>query len=265
MTDHAYVAYLDILGYKELLEADVRAGSQNFKDRMIQAFRAFEAVNRSRYAYRAISDSIFISCTERSAAHEFLCILREVYVSFLDEGLLIRGGISFGQHFENQSITYSPVLTKAHALESAVAEFPRIMIDSNILDMFPDLKRDGIALRSGKFWFLNVVTTESFEKTWGAAKSTCTSNRLVIDCNERARMKHRWLQEFLLEMADKLQIIRPEPYLGIFDHYTQHTDPSTLDKTPGQICLVCLGGVMVDAPDMYGSTCSKCGAYAPGI
>lgn len=217
MTDYAYVAFLDILGYKELLDADVRAGTQTFKDRMTRAFRAFEQVNCSRYQYKAISDSIFLTCTEREAANEFLCVVREVYVSFLLEGLLIRGGVSFGQHFETQSITYSPVLTKAYLLESQIAEFPRIMVDTNVDDMFPSLKGEGLILRTGNHWFLNVVTCTTFDNVWTAAMQAYESSKEVIQKSERVRMKHRWLQDYLIEVAHKLHIAPPQPYLGIFD------------------------------------------------
>lgn len=217
MNDHAYVAFLDILGYKELLAADVKIGAQTFKDRMIRAFRAFETINHSRHPYKAISDSIFITCTERAAAREFLCVVRDVYVSFLVEGLLIRGGVSFGQHFETQSITYSPVLTKAYLLESEFAEFPRIMVDANVYDMFPQLKDDGLILRTGNQWFLNVVTAETFEKVWTAAEAAYISSKPVVQTSERVRIKYRWLQDFLIEVARKLGIEPPKPYLGIFD------------------------------------------------
>lgn len=217
MTDYAYVAYLDILGYKELLDADVRAGTQTFKDRMTKAFRTFETVNHSRHHYKAISDSIFITCTERAAVKEFLCVVRDVYVSFLVEGLLIRGGVSFGQHFETQTITYSPVLTKAYLLESEIAEFPRIMVDSNVYDMFPELKDHGLILQTGNHWFLNVVTNETFANVWAAAERAFISSKLAIQKSERVRIKHRWLQDFLIEVARKLGIAPPKPYLGIFD------------------------------------------------
>lgn len=217
MTDHAYVAYLDILGYKELLDADLKAGTHTFKDRMTRAFRTFEEINTSRHHYKAISDSIFISCTDRSAANEFLCVVRDVYIAFLSEGLMIRGGVSYGQHFENPSITYSPVLTKAYLLESEVAEFPRVMVDSNIYDMFPELKNEGLLLRTGSHWFLNVVTKDTFEDVWNAAMSAFTSSKPIINKSERVRIKHRWLQDFLIEVSLKFGITQPQPYLPIFD------------------------------------------------
>lgn len=273
MADHAYVAFLDILGYKELLAADVRAGTQTFKERMTRAFRTFESVNQSRYAYRAISDSIFISCSERSEAGELLCLLRKVYVSFLTEGLLIRGGVSFGQHFQNQSITYSPVLTKAHALESQVAEFPRIMVDSNILDMYPELKSENLVLRSGVSWFLNTVTVDTFDSVWAAAMAACAASKFVIERNERVRIKHRWLQDFLLEMADLFKNDRPASYLGVFDSseikIVSTSSRPFIGGSPcqmsGQPCPACPDGMMDIDPTQTGVQCNKCGLVVPAI
>ena len=210
MTDHAYVAYLDILGYRELLDIDVREGSNIFRDRMIRAFRCFDSVNQSKYQYKAISDSIFICCTERELAQEVLETLRTVFIAFLHEGLLIRGGLSFGQHFQNQTITYSPVLTKAYALESQVAQFPRIMIDTNIIEMFGSLKDSGLVLKSGENWFLDVVTSDNFKTTWDAANNTHRDNIESIKRNESVRIKHRWFQDYLSEAA-RLKGLCPAP------------------------------------------------------
>jgi len=217
MADHAYVAFLDILGYRELLAEDVTKGTQDFRDRLIRAFRAFDSVNQSRYNYRAVSDSIFITCADRNASEEFLEVLRTVFVSFLSESLLIRGGVSFGAHFNNQSITYSPVLTKAYLLESTVAEFPRIMIDQNIVEMFPGLLQGQLILRSGENYFLNIVTPDTFNEVWGSAKKACEKSGAILRRNERVRIKHRWLQDLLLESAERLEVPVPPRYLGIFD------------------------------------------------
>jgi hypothetical protein len=227
MADHAYVAFLDILGYKELLDADLNEGTQTFKDRMTKAYRTFESVNNSRYQNWSISDSIFISCTDRSSAKEFLIVVRNVYVSFLKEGLLIRGGVSFGQHFQTQSITYSPVLTKAYLLEHEVAQFPRIMVDTNILDMFPELRDSGLILRTGTHFFLNVVTAETFDTVWAAARAARILSNPVIQKNEQVRIKHRWLQDYLIEAARKFGLNQPEQYLSIFDE-----GPVALEITP---------------------------------
>jgi hypothetical protein len=217
MPDYAYMAFLDILGYKNLLNSDINQGTQVFKNKMITAFRVFDSVNQATYAYKAISDSIFIVCQNRESAEDLLKLLRSVFVAFLNEGLLIRGGVSYGEHFQNQTITYSPVLTKAYNLESTIADFPRIMIDANIIDMFPTLKDSRIALRTGNYWYLNIATEENYQALWSAAEITFNASKQEIENSEKVRIKHKWLQDYLIEVADCYGIPRNTPYLNMFD------------------------------------------------
>lgn len=217
MADYSYVAFLDILGYKNLLDHDIKNGTQIFKSKMIEAFRVLDNVNQAKFAHKVISDSIFISCSDREAIPELMNILSNVFLAFLEKGLLIRGGVSYGEHFQNQTITYSPALTKAYILESNIADFPRIMIDQNIIDMFPHLKNNKIALRTGENWYLNVATKENYEKIWGFAQSTHTANLEEINKNEKVRSKHRWLQDFLIEIAEIIEIQPHKRYINMFD------------------------------------------------
>lgn len=221
MTDYSYIAFLDILGYKNLLEHDINNGTQIFKTKMIEAFRVLDNVNQAKFAHKVISDSIFISCSDREAAPELMEILRNVFVAFLEKGLLIRGGVSYGEHFENRTITYSPALTKAYLLESAIAEFPRIMVDQNIVDMFQGLKENSDVLKSGKNWYLNVVNTANYDDVCRFAFSTYQSNINEINNNEKVRIKHRWLQDFLYEISSVIGLNPKERYIKMFDPIDQ--------------------------------------------
>jgi hypothetical protein len=217
MTDYAYMAFLDILGYRNLLGLDIAQGTQIFKSKMITAFRIFDGYNHAKFAYKAISDSIFISCQGRESAEDLLVMLRDVFVAFLGEGLLIRGGVSYGEHFQNHSITYSPVLTKAYQLESTIVHFPRIMIDPNIVDMFPELKEKLMVLRTGNNWYLNIATPENYDKLWHSAKETFENSKEDAHKDEIVRIKHRWLQDYLIEIASTCRCEHNPPYLPIFD------------------------------------------------
>jgi hypothetical protein len=217
VADYAYIAFLDILGYKNLLEHDIKNGTQIFKGKMIAAFRVLDTVNQAKFAHKVISDSIFISCSDRDAAPELMEILSNVFIAFLETGLLIRGGVSYGEHFQNQTITYSPALTKAYLLESTIAEFPRIMVDQNIVDMFPKLKNKNTILRSGDNWYLNIADRENYDRIWGFAMLTYEANIDQVNSNEKVRMKHRWLQDFLLEIGEVMGVKKNEKYIRMFD------------------------------------------------
>jgi hypothetical protein len=221
MADYSYIAFLDILGYKNLLDHDIKNGTQIFKEKMIEAFRVLDNVNQAKFAHKVISDSIFISCSDREAAPELVAILRNVFVAFLEKGLLIRGGVSYGEHFQNQTITYSPALTKAYLLESTIAEFPRIMVDPNIVDMFPELKNTREVLKTGDNWYLNIANKENYDDVCRFAFSTYQSNINEINGSEKVRIKHRWLQDFLCEISSVIGLDPKERYIKMFDPIDQ--------------------------------------------
>lgn len=221
MADYSYIAFLDILGYKNLLDHDIKNGTQIFKSKMIEAFRVLDNVNQAKFAHKVISDSIFLSCSDREAAPELMATLRNVFVAFLEKGLLIRGGVSYGEHFQNQTITYSPALTKAYLLESTIAEFPRIMVDPNIIDMFPALKDKHEVLKSGVNWYLNIANKENYENVCEYALSTYQSNINEINTSEKVRIKHRWLQDFLFEISGIIGTPQKERYIKMFDPIDQ--------------------------------------------
>ena len=187
---------------------------------MTRAFRHFENINRSRHQYQVISDAIYFTCSDREAVDEFLGHLRSIFIAFLEEGLLIRGGVTFGQHFMNNSITYSPALTSAYELESTTALFPRIMVNDNIPTMFPHLVANQSILKSGRNWFLAVANTDNWHKLWQHAKSIAQTDAAAINGSEQIRIKHKWLQDHLVESASIFEISCPHPYIGTSDLFT---------------------------------------------
>ncbi|WP_445682396.1 hypothetical protein [Radicibacter daui] len=232
MADYSYVAFLDILGYKNLLDTDIKNGNQAFKEKMITAFHVFDDVNGAHFSHQAISDSIFITCADRNLIFDLINILGKVFCSFLEQGLLIRGGVSYGEHFHNQTITYSPALTKSYMLESTLADFPRIMVDNNIHEMFPDAYERKLILKSGPNWFLNVINENNHQSIWDSAKAIFDESSEEILSSERVRAKHRWLQDYIIEACQYIGVnhLEKTPYLPVFDSYlAPHNDRAPAD------------------------------------
>jgi hypothetical protein len=214
--DYSYFAYLDVLGYRSLLKEDRENNELVFKEKLINSFNIFNDVNSSIYHYNAISDSIFIRCNNRDRLLDFLSLVKKVYISFIEQGLFLRGGISFGKHFENDRITYSYVLTKAYELEQQVAFYPRIIIDNNIITMMESQKKtlvdSKLILRTGNIYFLNIIDPENWLHIYECAKSMYNTNIESINEDESARIKHMLFQNYLIEMIPSSCEAR-EPYI----------------------------------------------------
>lgn len=214
-----YFAYLDVLGYKNFLKSDLKSSEMRFKDKLLVAFHVFDDVNNTVYQYKAVSDSIFLKCTNREKFIGFLELIKKIYIAFIKQGLFLRGGLAYGKHFENDRITYSHVLTKAHDLANSLAEYPRVVIDENIILMLEDQKIDilnsKLVLKSGNIYFLNIIDSSNWLDIFESAQFMYNNDKDQIDGDERARMKHIWFQNYLIEMKPE-ELENKEKYIEIF-------------------------------------------------
>ena len=126
---YVYVALLDVLAYRGRLQADRDSGTLSFKDDLQRAMTVLGDINEADFQYQAISDTIIITCPRREGFTDLLGLLKGVFVSFLKEGLLLRGGVAYSQHFKSSHVTYSHAIALAYELESRQAVYPRIVID----------------------------------------------------------------------------------------------------------------------------------------
>jgi hypothetical protein len=201
---YVYAALLDVLGYRERLERDRRQGSLKFKDVLENALRCLASINDAEYSHQAISDTIILTCSARDKLVSFLCVLRDVQISFLRNGLFLRGGVTFQQHFRSGAITYSPAYAGAHELESKIAIYPRIVVDHNIVDMFEssglgsELTGARLLCECNGVFFVNIVDEENWSELFTKAKELYQHDSLSMKRVEGVFSKHWWFQEYLL-------------------------------------------------------------------
>ncbi|MGR4068637.1 hypothetical protein [Billgrantia sp. C5P2] len=149
-TEH-YCAFLDILGYKKKSE-EYFSGSYNLYGRFRRALsHAIEVQKISSLLWdvsgldvKFFSDSVILTIPKDKSTDGGLigllhfCRVLSAHLSF--EGLFLRGGISEGLHkdvVDNEygfSFTSSVALQRAYVLDSTKAIFPRIVIDSSIIE-----------------------------------------------------------------------------------------------------------------------------------
>ena len=58
---YVYAALLDVLGYRQRLQQDLRGGTLSFKDSLQRAMQALADVNEADYSYQAISDTVILT------------------------------------------------------------------------------------------------------------------------------------------------------------------------------------------------------------
>lgn len=201
---YTYTALIDVLSYRFRLEQDVKSGTFSFKDDLISALSVLNDINSSIFGVQAISDTIILTCTSHDQFSEFLEILRSIFLAFLKRGLFIRGGIAYSKHFQSGRITYSHAVARAYEIENKIATYPRIVIDSNIIQMFesemlPNIFGKGLLAEHNGVTFLNVLNRENWREYFELASRLYDKDRKFITTNESAFSKHQWFEKYLFD------------------------------------------------------------------
>ncbi len=217
---YTFVALLDVLGYRNKIEADRQSASESFKTKLEAALAVLTGLNEAEISYQAISDTIIIANHPSAPFSDLLRTLKRVHLAFLQQGLFLRGGVAFAPHFKSGAITYSHALPVAYQLEQKQAVYPRVVIDSNIAQMFTDgeklsgeaeiVRDEALICVENGVYFLNVAYGVS-DEYYELARKIYLEEEGYLNGREHELAKHRWLQNYIMAIspARRLEYIRP--------------------------------------------------------
>lgn len=137
-----YVAFLDILGFSEMVASDLGSENQPNLSKLFRCHQSAAGIFKDdpSCTITQFSDSIVVARPfERAGFDWFAAKVAEYQRLLLDEGLICRGGVSVNKHFSNGAFTFSAGVIDAYKIESSVAKFPRVVISPDLIDLiFPD-------------------------------------------------------------------------------------------------------------------------------
>ena len=162
-----YVAFLDILGFKNMINSfdcnklyeifkrimDASDTTANVDDKEVEAF--------GHIKYYIMSDSVvvYIDAGITDALFALLSSCQTIQMALLRDNILLRGGVERGTLFRENSVIFGKGLTQAYLLESNVALFPRIVFNQELLD---DGKVRNVAV-SQDVWNLFLISKDNDE------------------------------------------------------------------------------------------------------
>lgn len=141
-----FVAFLDILGFKEVVlsrkQADQNKIAKYFDVVEMTVHKLKENSEKSELGFIIISDSVILSMPSGHNEEENIDALRQLCIAvgviqseLLKNKLWLRGGISNGlAYFDYQrNIVVGPGYINAYTLESNSAIFPRVILDNQLI------------------------------------------------------------------------------------------------------------------------------------
>ncbi|WP_211461579.1 hypothetical protein [Collimonas silvisoli] len=139
-----YVAFLDVLGFKEMVHSDMLGDNHLFLSKLFKCHQSAAQIfsDDPNCSITQFSDSIVVSKPYDAKSFTWFATRVAQYQRLLlDEELLCRGGIAVNKHFSNGSFTFSAGLIAAYGVESQTARYPRVVISPEVMDLvFPERK-----------------------------------------------------------------------------------------------------------------------------
>jgi len=146
------VAFIDILGFKALLDETLDKKGNDNEEAINAVVSAYEAIRdiwdldkKSDYLNTKSSQtkkvSIFSDCLvvsfEINQPSEVFFTLLEIkwlIMRLLARKILCRGAISLGKFIHTDNYLFGPALVEAYLLESKAAMYPRVILDTNVIE-----------------------------------------------------------------------------------------------------------------------------------
>jgi len=151
------VAFLDILGFKELVQHSVHSKDPvdteiiigTIQSALKDALKNIETGENKELKlikYKVFSDCTCLSTpTFQDKANEatnlctFITMIKGYTFNLIRRNIYLRGGISTGYHYEDDYMIFSDGLIKAHHLEKKEALYPRTILDEDLVQRFKRL------------------------------------------------------------------------------------------------------------------------------
>ena len=140
-TSEYVVAFIDILGASAMIKDKPDETLNIVHKRYEQSIEFYEQAFgklKSALNVRIFSDNIVLFCDcKKIPAIEALKIITMltsiIQINFLNDDILLRGGITKGDFFADDIMIWGNALVKAYDIESNIAIYPRIVIDPDLI------------------------------------------------------------------------------------------------------------------------------------
>lgn len=239
--EERYCLFLDILGFKEIINASVSERNNTGTPQASEIFfglkriastlnyklgisgKSGEVIPSSRKVTQ-FSDSVVVSylADEIGSLADMLYDVLHLQLKLINRNMLIRGAITRGKLYHSEDLVFGPALVEAAELEK-LAMYPRVIVDREILQdagivdsgfsspSKPSLRTpESLVTRDlDGLYFVDyfAVYPEDFDDDWGDTGHYLLKLRDVVKGLSQkkqlsVRMKHSWLRQKFNEVAE---------------------------------------------------------------
>ncbi len=192
--NYAIVAFVDILGFSEMVKSDCENKNGNLKFFKVLRELNDKAKSIAECSIKQFSDSIvFTSPLSPDNYKKMIGVLSDYQYELICQSIVCRGAISYGKHYEENEFMFSQALIEAYQLECTEAKYPRIIISNNLRDYYDEHQIEGIIRERDALFFVDYFRGRDKEKLRIILKKF---NYEMINCSMNIKEKYYWLNEY---------------------------------------------------------------------
>lgn len=242
------VAFIDILGFKKLVESSLN--SPEVAERIYRALQLIygrkkdnesdDLPGMQKYGVEVavFSDSVVISYPLDYSGGLFFVLLDVIHLQLelMCLGILIRGGIAIGPLYHSGQIVYGPAMNQAYHLESVRAVYPRIILDGqtvvngilrtcaqgHTVQMEAEYVDSCIRKDVDGFYYLDILRQDSELSDYGDEYYYWLENvrKIIVGglndnmADKRVYAKYVWLKNYFNEVVSDKEAFYPTPETG---------------------------------------------------
>ena len=208
------IAYIDLMGIKERIKSQYTLTTLWM---LIKSIDSFCKGNRRLY-YKAFSDNIVI-CEKidehnpNMAIDDVVSIVREIeFFMFHIEFPFVRGAIVAGDIYYDNDYVLGEALLKAYSIEQNDAVFPRIIVDTSVIDLVKSRTIDYVIQDRDGLYFFDYMDAKRSDKSKNLLRAIRTLKANIIwnlkvnKYNATIVSKMEWLVNYFNESCEQFSI-----------------------------------------------------------
>lgn len=197
-----FVAYLDILGFSNMVKSDCESpnNSEKYMDNLFEIYEHTRNLHDTNSELDIIqfSDSTVLTMPfSKDKFSLFVKMISEFQYNLFCKGIICRGGIAYGKHFAKEGFLFSAGLINAYNIEREIARYPRIVVSNDLIEL---IYKNGIFVEDVQLLreYDNAFFVDFLENT--DLNEAADKLKLILEKNKptntSVKEKQRWLSEY---------------------------------------------------------------------
>ena len=209
--DQYLVAYLDFLGMKRKMNETNSYTSFRIMQFIVsgvygRARLISETNNVDDFKIKMFSDNLIIALKmdEEKLKDQIISLINIVsliqFEAFFQFDFPLRGGITFGELYIDDSLVWGTGLIDAYKIENELAIYPRVIVDNKVIDAFANCKQIGLHIEGeikrdfDGYWFVDYLSAAPNIKLIPQISAVLQEKAQIhASDNERVKQKINWI------------------------------------------------------------------------